>query len=88
MKHVAELTDLTEVIHDLQTIGQLVLDKTSIRLSINATPKAMDSSVKELRNFLGRIKGEVDMAPIFPEVRRLLMFFTFNFYLFLSIHFS
>ena len=68
MKEVAEATDLSDVIHNLQSIGHLVLDKTSIRLSLNATPQAMDQTVKEVKEFLATLRGEVDMAPIFPEV--------------------
>ncbi|XP_035826011.1 presequence protease, mitochondrial isoform X2 [Aplysia californica] len=72
MKTVAEQTDLTDVIYKLQSIGNVVLDKTSLRLSVNATPSAMDRSVQGIKTFLGHIKGEVEMAPIFPEMDQIV----------------
>ncbi|CAL1536313.1 unnamed protein product [Lymnaea stagnalis] len=68
MKSVAEKADLTEIIYKLQAIGEVVLDKSSIRLSLNATPASLDRSVHGIKTFLGHLKGEAEMTNIFPEV--------------------
>ncbi|BFZ21931.1 hypothetical protein BsWGS_24970 [Bradybaena similaris] len=71
MKQIAELPDFSEVAYKLQSIGDVVLDKSSIRISVNATPKAMERSVQGIKSFLGNLKGEADMAAVFPEVDQI-----------------
>ena len=39
------------------------------RLAVNSTPAAMNRSVSGLKSYLGNIKGEAEMSPVFPEVR-------------------
>ncbi|CAG5126010.1 unnamed protein product [Candidula unifasciata] len=71
MKQVAELPDFSEVAYKLQSIGDVVLDKSSIRISVNATPKAMERSVQGIKSFLGNLRGEADMATVFTEVDQI-----------------
>ncbi|XP_059165044.1 presequence protease, mitochondrial-like [Physella acuta] len=68
MKNIAEKADLSDVTSKLQSIGDVVLDQSSLRISINATPTAMDRSVQAIKTFLGNLKGEAEMTNIFPEI--------------------
>ncbi|KAI8776058.1 presequence protease, mitochondrial [Biomphalaria glabrata] len=71
MKSVAEMSDLSDIIFKFQCIGDIVLDKTSFRISLNVTPKAIDRSIRGLRNFLGNLKGQADMSNIFPDIDQI-----------------
>ncbi|KAK3769391.1 hypothetical protein RRG08_029019 [Elysia crispata] len=71
MKKIAEMDDVSEIVYKLQTIADLVLDKSCLRLAVNATPSAMDRSVSGLKTYLGNLKGEAEMSPVFPEVEEI-----------------
>ncbi|RUS87596.1 hypothetical protein EGW08_004641 [Elysia chlorotica] len=68
MKKIAEMDDVSEIVYKLQTIADLVLDKSCLRLAMNATPTAMERSVSALKSYLGNIKGVSEMSQVFPEV--------------------
>ncbi|KAH9523809.1 Presequence protease, mitochondrial [Bulinus truncatus] len=72
MRSVAEMSDLSDIIFKFQCIGDIVLDKTSFRISLNVTPKAIDRSVRGIRNFLGQLKGQADMSNIFPQIDQIV----------------
>ncbi|GFN99728.1 presequence protease, mitochondrial [Plakobranchus ocellatus] len=71
MKKVAELDDISDVVYKLQTIADLVLDKSCLRLAVNATPTVMDRSVNGIKSYLNNIKGAAEMTSVFPEVEEI-----------------
>lgn len=71
MKKIAERDDISDIVYKLETIAGLVLDQSCLRLAVNSTPTSMDRSVKGIKTYLGSIKGEAEMSPVFPEVEEI-----------------
>ncbi|ESO84707.1 hypothetical protein LOTGIDRAFT_168577, partial [Lottia gigantea] len=64
MKKIAEMNDQSETLSKLNQIAQLVLNKQSLRLLINATPQFMPDAVKSVEKFINGIPGSYSTSYI------------------------
>ncbi|KAL8565467.1 hypothetical protein ACOMHN_049444 [Nucella lapillus] len=71
MKKIAEVSDLSEVVQQLQQIASLVLNKNNIRVSVNATPEAMSEALQHVESFIHSLPGQPQGTPIFTEGKAL-----------------
>ncbi|KAL3855313.1 hypothetical protein ACJMK2_014529 [Sinanodonta woodiana] len=68
MKKIAESSDQSEVITNLQEISKYVMNKDNMRLSLNTTPSFMSSALSEVEEFVNSLPGSVSPYDIFSKL--------------------